>query len=119
MITPGCTNDAQKPITTNAHKLFSSGYATLSSNDRNMAVLTERGCAVVARLGSARRPRSYVVSKSLLVRGATDEAIITPVLKDLLKGASALAHLRSGGLCSDDNELGLPFVRLFDSAPVR
>ena len=44
--------DAQKPITTMLHRQFSSGYARLSSNDRNMAVLTERGRAVVARLGS-------------------------------------------------------------------
>ena len=44
--------DAQKPVTKMLHRLFISGYATLSSNDRNMAVLTERGRAVVARLGS-------------------------------------------------------------------
>ena len=34
------------------HRLFSSGYATLSSNDRNMAVLTDKGRAVVTTLGS-------------------------------------------------------------------
>ncbi len=44
--------DAQKPITTILHRLFSSGYATLSSNDRNMAVLTDKGRAVVTTLGS-------------------------------------------------------------------
>ena len=44
--------DAQKPITTMLHRLFSSGYATLSSNDRNMAVLTDKGRAVVTTLGS-------------------------------------------------------------------
>ena len=44
--------DAQKPITTMLHRLFSSGYATLSSNDRNMAVLTDKGRAVVTTLGT-------------------------------------------------------------------
>ena len=41
--------DAQKPVTGTLHRLFSRGYATLSSNDRNIAVLTERGRAVVVR----------------------------------------------------------------------
>ena len=43
---------AQKPVTGTLHRLFSRGYATLSPNDRNIAVLTERGRAVVATLGS-------------------------------------------------------------------
>ncbi len=45
--------DAQKPVTGTLHRLFSRGYATISSNDRNMAVLTDRGRAVVAALGSS------------------------------------------------------------------
>ena len=44
--------DARKPVTTMLHRLFTSGYATLSPTDRNMAVLTEKGRAVVATLGS-------------------------------------------------------------------
>ena len=44
--------DAPKPVTTMLHRLFTSGHATLSPTDRNMAVLTEKGRAVVATLGS-------------------------------------------------------------------
>ncbi len=44
--------DAQKPVTTMLHRLFSSGHATLSPIDRNMAVLTEKGRAVVATMAS-------------------------------------------------------------------
>ena len=40
--------DAQAPVTTMLHRLFISGHATLSLSDRNMAVLTEKGRAVVA-----------------------------------------------------------------------
>ena len=43
--------DAQKPVTTMLHRLFISGHATLSPRDRNMAVLTEKGRAVVAARG--------------------------------------------------------------------
>ncbi len=43
--------DAQKPVTGTLHRLFSRGYATVDPNDRNMAVLTDRGRAVVATLG--------------------------------------------------------------------
>ena len=39
---------AQKPVTGTLHRLFSRGYATVTPNDRNMAVLTEKGHAVVA-----------------------------------------------------------------------
>jgi hypothetical protein len=46
-------NDAQKPITATLHRMFSRGYAAVAPNDRNMAVLTDRGHAVVATL----RPR--------------------------------------------------------------
>jgi hypothetical protein len=45
--------DAQKPVTGTLHRLFSRGYAMVTPNDRNMAVLTEKGHAVVA----ARRSR--------------------------------------------------------------
>jgi hypothetical protein len=44
--------DAQKPVTGTLHRLFSRGYATITPNDRNMAVLTEKGRAVVAARGS-------------------------------------------------------------------
>jgi hypothetical protein len=44
--------DAHKLVTTMLHRLFTSGHATLSPSDRNMAVLTEKGRAVVATLGS-------------------------------------------------------------------
>ena len=44
--------DTQKPVTGTLHRLFSRGYATVTPNDRNMAVLTEKGRAVVAALGS-------------------------------------------------------------------
>jgi hypothetical protein len=44
--------DAQKPVTKMLHRLFSSGYVTLSLSDKNMAVLTEKGHAVVAATGS-------------------------------------------------------------------
>ena len=43
---------AQKPVTTMLHRLFTSGHATLSPSDRNMAVLTEKGRAAVTALGS-------------------------------------------------------------------
>ena len=44
--------DAQRPVTGTLHRLFSSGHATLSPSDRNMAVLTEKGRAVVATMAS-------------------------------------------------------------------
>ena len=44
--------DAQKPVTGTLHRLFSRGYATVTPDDRNLAVLTDRGRAVVATLGS-------------------------------------------------------------------
>jgi hypothetical protein len=44
--------DAQKPVTGTLHRLFSRGYATVTPDDRNLAVLTEKGRAVVATLGS-------------------------------------------------------------------
>ena len=40
--------NAQASLTSTLHRLFISGYATVSSNDRNMAVLTEKGRAVMA-----------------------------------------------------------------------
>ncbi len=43
--------DAQKPVTATLHRLFSRGYATIAEDDRNLAVLTEKGRAVVATLG--------------------------------------------------------------------
>ena len=42
--------DAQKPVTATLHRLFISGHATITSSDRNIAVLTEKGRAVVATL---------------------------------------------------------------------
>ena len=44
--------DAQKPVTGTLHRLFSRGYATVTSNDRNIAVLTDKGRAVVTARGS-------------------------------------------------------------------
>jgi hypothetical protein len=44
--------DAQAPVTTMLHRLFISGHVTLSLNDRNMAVLTAKGRAAIATLGS-------------------------------------------------------------------
>jgi hypothetical protein len=44
--------DAPAPVTTMLHRLFISGHATLSPGDRNMAVLTDKGRAVVAAQGS-------------------------------------------------------------------
>jgi hypothetical protein len=44
--------DAQAPVTTMLHRLFISGHATLSPGDRNMAVLTDKGRAIVAAQGS-------------------------------------------------------------------
>jgi hypothetical protein len=44
--------DAQKPVTTMLHRLFISGHATLSPSDKNIAVITEKGRAVVAARGS-------------------------------------------------------------------
>ncbi len=39
-------------LTSTLHRLFSSGYATVSTDNRDMAVLTEKGRAVVAARGS-------------------------------------------------------------------
>ena len=44
--------DAQKPVTGTLHRLFSRGYATVTPDNRNLAVLTDKGRAVVATLGS-------------------------------------------------------------------
>ncbi len=39
--------NAQASLTPTLHRLFIRGYATVSPNDRNMAVLTEKGCALL------------------------------------------------------------------------
>ncbi|WP_162820660.1 hypothetical protein [Microvirga calopogonii] len=41
-------DDAEVRLTATLHKLFSSGYATLSPDNRNAAVLTAKGRAVLA-----------------------------------------------------------------------
>ena len=46
-------DDADVRLTATLHKLFSSGYAMISHDSRNVAVLTEKGRAVVAARGSA------------------------------------------------------------------
>jgi hypothetical protein len=40
-------------LTQTLHRLFSSGYATMSNDNRNVAVITQKGRAVVAARGSA------------------------------------------------------------------
>ena len=44
--------DAPAPVTTMLHRLFISGHVTLSATDKNMAVLTDKGRAVIATSGS-------------------------------------------------------------------
>jgi hypothetical protein len=39
------------PLTSTLHRLFSSGHATLSSDDRDMAIITEKGRAVIVARG--------------------------------------------------------------------
>ena len=45
--------DSRIALTPTLHRLFSSGYATVSSNNRDVAVITQKGCAVVAARGPA------------------------------------------------------------------
>jgi len=40
-------------LTPTLHRLFSSGYATVSSENRDVAVITQKGRAAVAARGSA------------------------------------------------------------------
>ncbi len=40
--------NAQAPLTATLHRLLSSGHATVSTHDTDMAVLTEKGGAVLA-----------------------------------------------------------------------
>jgi DNA-binding PadR family transcriptional regulator len=40
-------------LTPTLHRLFSSGYAAVSSDNKNLAVITDKGRAVVAARGSA------------------------------------------------------------------
>ena len=40
--------NAHVPVTSTLHRLLSSGHATVSSHDTDMAVLTEKGRAVLA-----------------------------------------------------------------------
>jgi hypothetical protein len=44
-------DDARVPLTPTLHRLFSRGYAMISPENRNVAVLTEKGRAVVAAQG--------------------------------------------------------------------
>ncbi|MBL0403722.1 hypothetical protein JKG68_07080 [Microvirga aerilata] len=39
-------------LTQTLHKLFSSGYATVSNDNRDVAVITQKGRAVIAARGS-------------------------------------------------------------------
>jgi hypothetical protein len=45
--------DSRIALTPTLHRLFSSGYATVSSNNRDVAVITHKVRAVVAARGSA------------------------------------------------------------------
>jgi DNA-binding PadR family transcriptional regulator len=45
-------DDADIRLTATLHKLFSSGYATISPENRNVAVLTEKGREVLIAQGS-------------------------------------------------------------------
>jgi DNA-binding PadR family transcriptional regulator len=44
--------DSSIALTQTLHRLFSSGYATVRSDNRDMAVITQKGRAVVAAQGS-------------------------------------------------------------------
>ena len=58
-------DDTRISLTPTLHRLFSSGYATVSADNRNMAVLTEKGCAVVAVRGSCSRSVSHAATTML------------------------------------------------------
>ena len=45
-------DDAHVPLTATLHKLFCSGHATICDSDRDMAVLTRKGRALVVMRGS-------------------------------------------------------------------
>ncbi len=44
--------DADATLTHTLHRLFSSGYATISNDNKDVAVITNKGRAVVATRGS-------------------------------------------------------------------
>ena len=50
--------DSHIALTPTLHRLFSSGYATVSSDNRDVAVITHKGRAVVAARGSAEKAPS-------------------------------------------------------------
>jgi hypothetical protein len=60
-------DDADVRLTATLHKLFSSGYAMISPDHENVAVLTAKGCEVLAAQGNnhrrgltrENRPRSF------------------------------------------------------------
>ena len=45
--------DSRIALTQTLHRLFSGGYATLSNDNRDVAIITHKGRAVVAARGSA------------------------------------------------------------------
>ena len=45
--------DSHIALTQTLHRLFSGGYATLSNDNRDVAIITHKGRAVVAARGSA------------------------------------------------------------------
>ena len=47
--------DSHIALTPTLHRLFSSGYATVSSDNRDVAVITQKGRAMVAARGSAEK----------------------------------------------------------------
>jgi len=44
--------DSRIALTPTLHRLFSSGYATVSNDNRDVAVITQKGRAVIAARGS-------------------------------------------------------------------
>jgi hypothetical protein len=52
-------------LTSTLHRLFSGGYATVSADNRNMAVLTEKGRAVVAVRSSCSQSVNHAAATML------------------------------------------------------
>ncbi len=54
--------DSHIALTQTLHRLFISGYATVSNDNRDVAVITQKGRAVVAARGSAYRAPAAAVT---------------------------------------------------------
>jgi hypothetical protein len=46
-------DDSRIKLTQTLHKLFSTGYATVSNDNRDVAVITQKGRALIAAYGSS------------------------------------------------------------------